>query len=80
MVCRWNSFGAQEPLPTGDAGTGRTPKQHLNASWALALGCLRLHLVGDRMFISAVQTSPDRKVQAKSLQAALTKQTRPWRS
>jgi len=80
MVCRWNSFGAQEPLPIGDPGTGRARKQHLEASWALALGCLRLHLVGVRMFISPVQTSTDRKVPARGLQAAPAKQTRLWRS
>jgi hypothetical protein len=80
MVCRWNSFGAQEPLPIGDPGTGRARKQHLEASWALTLGCLRLHLVGVRMFISPVQTSTDRKVPARGLQAAPAKQTRLWRS
>lgn len=60
--------------------TGRARKQHLEASWALTLGCLRLHLVGVRMFISPVQTSTDRKVPARGLQAAPAKQTRLWRS
>jgi hypothetical protein len=60
--------------------TGCARKQHLEASWALTLGCLRLHLVGVRMFISPVQTSTDRKVPARGLQAAPAKQTRLWRS
>ncbi len=60
--------------------TGGARKQPLKASWALTLGCLRTHLVGVRMFISSVQTSTDRKVQARGLQAVPAKQTRLWRS